>query len=63
MTEHHRSLTITWDDPHAAFAASKGLSGIEYMHAMIAGAIVAPPIMKLLDSAMGCAICPFLLSV
>ena len=41
MTESHRSLTIAWDDPHAAFAASKGLSGIEYMHKMIAGAIAA----------------------
>ena len=49
MTHKHRSLSITWDDPHAAFAASKGLSGIEYMHQMIAGAIAAPPIMKLMD--------------
>ena len=49
MPDTHRSLTITWDDPHAAFAASKGLSGIEYMNRMIAGAISASPIMKLLD--------------
>lgn len=49
MTDTNRSLSITWDDPHAAFAASKGLSGIDYMHKLIAGAIAAPPIMKLLD--------------
>jgi uncharacterized protein (TIGR00369 family) len=49
VPENNRSLSITWDDPHAAFAASKGLSGIEYMHQMIAGAIAVPPIMKLLD--------------
>ena len=49
MPDNNRSLSITWDDPHAAFAASKGLSGIEYMHQMIAVAIAAPPIMKLLD--------------
>ena len=43
-----RSLTVSWDDPHAAFAAGKALAGIDYMKEMIAGRITVPPIMKLL---------------
>ena len=34
-----RSLTVTWQDPLAAFAAGKGLSGLDYMNEMIAGRI------------------------
>jgi len=43
-----RSLTVSWDDPQAAFAAGKALAGIDYMHEMIAGRIPVPPIMRLL---------------
>ena len=43
-----RSLTVSWDDPHAAFAAGKALAGIDYMKEMIAGRIPVPPIMRLL---------------
>ena len=43
-----RSLTVTWDDPMAAHAAGRSLSGIDYMREMIAGRIPVPPIMKLL---------------
>jgi uncharacterized protein (TIGR00369 family) len=43
-----RSLQVTWDDPQAAFAAGVKLSGIDYMHQMIAGRIAPPPIMKLM---------------
>ena len=43
-----RSLTLSWDDPQAAFAAGKALAGIDYMHEMIAGRIPVPPIMRLL---------------
>jgi uncharacterized protein (TIGR00369 family) len=43
-----RSLTISWDDPHAAFAAGKALAGIDYMKEMIAGRIAPPPIMRLM---------------
>ena len=43
-----RSLTVTWEDPQAAHAAGRSLSGLEYMHEMIAGRIAMPPIMKLL---------------
>jgi uncharacterized protein (TIGR00369 family) len=44
----NRTLTIAWEDPRAAFGAGKNLAGLEYMHAMIAGRIPAPPIMRLL---------------
>ncbi len=43
-----RSLTVTWQDPLAAFAAGKALAGIDYMKEMIAGRIAPPPIMALL---------------
>jgi uncharacterized protein (TIGR00369 family) len=43
-----RSLTVSWDDPQAAFAKGVKLSGIDYMHELIAGRIAPPPIMKLL---------------
>ena len=43
-----RSLTVSWDDPHAAFASGKALAGIEYMKEMIAGRIAPPPIMRLM---------------
>jgi uncharacterized protein (TIGR00369 family) len=43
-----RSLTVTWEDPQAAHAAGKTLSGLAYMHEMIAGRIPVPPIMRLL---------------
>jgi uncharacterized protein (TIGR00369 family) len=43
-----RSLTVSWDDPIAAFAAGKALAGIDYMKEMIAGRIAPPPIMRLM---------------
>jgi uncharacterized protein (TIGR00369 family) len=43
-----RSLTVSWEDPIAAFAAGKALSGIDYMNEMIAGRIAPPPIMRLM---------------
>ena len=43
-----RSLTVSWDDPHAAFASGKALAGIDYMKEMIAGRIAPPPIMRLM---------------
>jgi len=43
-----RSLTVNWDDPIAAFAAGKNLSGLDYMNELVAGRIAPPPIMKLL---------------
>mgnify|MGYP001616420298 CR=1 FL=1 len=43
-----RSLTVTWEDPLAAHAAGRALSGLDYMREMIAGRIPVPPIMQLL---------------
>jgi len=43
-----RSLTVSWQDPLAAHAAGQSLSGLAYMHEMVAGRIAAPPIMQLL---------------
>jgi len=43
-----RSLTVTWEDPIAAFASGKALAGIDYMKEMIAGRIAPPPIMRLM---------------
>ncbi|MFY9315664.1 MAG: PaaI family thioesterase [Burkholderiales bacterium] len=45
----NRSLTISWQDPMAAFDAGRNLAGIDYMKEMIAGRIAVPPIMKLMD--------------
>jgi uncharacterized protein (TIGR00369 family) len=44
-----RSLTVSWDDPQAMHDAGAKLSGIDYMHALMAGRIPPPPIMRLLD--------------
>jgi uncharacterized protein (TIGR00369 family) len=43
-----RTLSVSWDDPIAAFAAGKSLAGIDYMKEMIAGRIAPPPIMRLM---------------
>ena len=43
-----RERTIAWDDPVAAAARGKGLSGLEYLHAIAADEIPPPPIAVLL---------------
>lgn len=43
-----RTLTVTWEDPLSAHSAGRALSGLAYMHEMIAGRIPVPPIMRLL---------------
>ena len=48
MTQPDRSITVHWEDPMAALAAAKGLSGLEYMKKLVAGEIAPPPIMKLI---------------
>jgi uncharacterized protein (TIGR00369 family) len=52
MSQAQRSITVSWDDPMAAFAAGKALSGLEYMRKLIAGEIAPPPIMKLIGYAL-----------
>jgi uncharacterized protein (TIGR00369 family) len=44
----NRSLTISWQDPIAAFDAGRNLAGIDYMKELVAGKIAAPPIMALM---------------
>jgi uncharacterized protein (TIGR00369 family) len=45
-----RSLTVTWEDPIAAFEAGKQLGKpIDYMRAICEGRIAPPPIAKLLS--------------
>lgn len=48
MSQARRSITVSWDDPMAAYATGKGLSGLQYMQKLIAGEIAVPPIMKLI---------------
>jgi uncharacterized protein (TIGR00369 family) len=44
----HRSLTVSWEDPHAAAANGARLSGLDYMKGMIAGRFPRPPMACLL---------------
>ena len=43
-----RERTIAWDDPVAAAASGRDLSGLDYMHAIAAGQIPPPPIAVLM---------------
>lgn len=52
MPYGNRSLTVTWDDPAAPAKAARGLSGLEYLSAMIRGDYPMPPISRLLDFAL-----------
>lgn len=42
-----RSRTITWSDP-AAYTAARQLSGIEFLRAILSGALPRPPVAELL---------------
>ena len=44
-----RTRTITLQDPHALANAAAGLSGLEYLHKIVAGELAPPPIGLLLD--------------
>jgi uncharacterized protein (TIGR00369 family) len=46
--ELKRSLTVTWEDPIAAFEQGRQLAPLEYMRAVCEGRIPAPPIACLL---------------
>jgi len=43
-----RSLTVTWEDPVAAFESGKALPVLEWMRGMIEGRLPPPPITRLL---------------
>lgn len=44
-----RSKSVTWFDPAATVAGGAGLSGLEFMRALLAGALPPPPIAQLLN--------------
>lgn len=43
-----RSRTVTWDDPLAGLELGRGMSGLEFLQAVIAGKIPVPPSSALL---------------
>jgi uncharacterized protein (TIGR00369 family) len=43
-----RTLTVAWEDPMAAAQAGAAMSGIDYMRAVAAGTMPAPPIARLM---------------
>jgi uncharacterized protein (TIGR00369 family) len=44
-----RTKTVTWYDPAATAAGSVGLTGLEFMQALMAGQVPPPPIAQLLN--------------
>jgi uncharacterized protein (TIGR00369 family) len=49
MTDDTRSRTITWQDPLIGAKRALSMKGIDYLQAMIDGAIPPPPIVALMD--------------
>lgn len=45
-----RTRTITWDDPLSTASAAAGRTGLQFMQALAAGEVPAPPIMNLTDA-------------
>jgi uncharacterized protein (TIGR00369 family) len=48
-TNTDRSRTITWEDPMIGASLMPTMSGLEYMQALLAGAIPPPPIITLMN--------------
>lgn len=48
-TSTHRTRTFSWEDPAALFERSKGLAGIDYLRAIVAGELPPPPIAQLMN--------------
>jgi len=44
-----RTLTVSWEDPHAATSEGMRLDGLDYLRGMIEGGFPRPPIAALLD--------------
>lgn len=44
-----RQRTITWEDPAPGVAAMPGMTGLQYLHAMIAGELPPPPMAAVMD--------------
>jgi uncharacterized protein (TIGR00369 family) len=50
MTEKvARSRVVEWDDPMVGAEAAKGMSGLEYIQALINGSVPPPPIIALMN--------------
>jgi uncharacterized protein (TIGR00369 family) len=49
MTDKKRTRTTSWEDPMTGAALGATMSGIEYLQAMLAGKIPAPPIAVTMD--------------
>jgi uncharacterized protein (TIGR00369 family) len=49
MADENRSRTTIWEDPMAGAALGATMSGMDYLQAMLAGKIPAPPIAVTLD--------------
>jgi uncharacterized protein (TIGR00369 family) len=47
-TAASRSLTVTWDDPMISARAAKTMSGMEFLQAILAGELPAPPVGRLI---------------
>lgn len=45
-----RSRTVTWHDPSKPAAISQTMAGLDYLQALAAGTIPAPPIVGLIDA-------------
>lgn len=41
-----RTRTVTWADPLASLPAAAGMSGLDFMKAVVSGALPPPPIMS-----------------
>jgi len=48
-----RERTFTWDDPLRGAHAARGMAGIDYLRAMMAGEFPPPPIANTLDFTLG----------
>lgn len=44
-----RTRAVTWDDPQLTAHIGRTMSGLDYLHAMIAGEVPAPPIAHVLN--------------
>jgi uncharacterized protein (TIGR00369 family) len=51
-TQDERTRTITWTDPQLTAAGAQGRTGLEFLRAIIEGAIPPPPITATLDFAL-----------
>ena len=49
MADEQRTRTTSWEDPMPGAALGATMSGIEYLRAMVAGKIPAPPIAVTMD--------------